>query len=326
MGTLIVEILDRFGKLKERHRIESFPCKVGRDYSNNIIIDDLYISPSHIIIDQEDGLFSLQDTDSMNGVFSLNPFKKQQSINIQDNSRIRIGHTDIRFRFVDHKIKETIQERDKPSQISMLLSNGFILPVVWLIFSLAYMLNNYLEETSLVTFQKLFSETFPLLLFMILWALVWSVVSKIVTHRFYFSFHAIWITCLTLISTIMDNFANYFEFGFSLESSSYILGLIFSLAITSVLLYGHLHYSTTLSYKKSRFASVITAIIIISIVEILSLLNTPEFSNTPKYSSIIKPSAFILSRQDSIDDFFADAKYLKTEIDTTLERQAKDNK
>ena len=42
MGTLIIEILDRFGKLKERHRIESFPCKIGRDYSNNIIIDDPY--------------------------------------------------------------------------------------------------------------------------------------------------------------------------------------------------------------------------------------------------------------------------------------------
>lgn len=326
MDTLIIEILDRFGKLKERHRIDSFPCNIGRDYNNSIIIDDQYVSPSHVIINQTEDLFTLEDNNSMNGVFSLHPFKKQQSINIQDNVRIRIGHTDIRFRFVDHKIKDTIKERDKPSQISMLLSSGFILPVVWLIFSLAYMLNSYLEETSLVTFQKLFSETFPLLLIMILWALAWSVVSKVVTHRFYFSFHAIWAACLTLLSTIMSNIARYFEFSLSLDGSSHILGLIFSFIITSALFYGHLHYSTTFSAKKSRFAAMVTSVIILGIVEILSLLNTTEFSNTPKYSSIIKPSTFILARHNSIDEFFLESKNLKIKIDARLERLAKDNK
>lgn len=326
MDTLIIDILDRFGKLKERHRAESFPCKIGRDYNNHIIIDDPYISPSHITIHQAENSFSLEDTNSMNGVFSLHPFKKQQSINIEDNSRIRIGHTDIRFRFVDHKIRDTIRERDKPSQLSMLLSNGFILPIVWLIFSLAFMLNSYMEESSLISFQKLLSETFPLLIFMALWAMAWSIVSKIVTHRFYFSFHAIWIACLTLVSTIVDNLANYFEFSFSLEGSSYILGLLFSLIITSVLLYGHLHYSTTFSVKKSKATSIFTSIIIIFTVEILSLLNTAEFSNTPKYSAIIKPSSFILSRKHSTNEFFDKTKDIKREIDDVLKSQKTDNK
>ena len=70
----------------------------------------------------------------------------------------------------------------------------------------------------------------------------------------------------------------------------------------------------------------VTSAIILGIVEILGLLNTAEFSNTPKYSSIIKPSTFILARQNSIDRFFIETKNLQKKIDTTVERQAKDNK
>jgi len=321
MEPLTIEILDRFGKIKERHRIDSFPCKIGRDYSNNIILDDPYISPAHIILKQQDGQCTLEDNNSKNGVFSLHPFQKQQSINIINNSRVRIGHTDIRFRYADHKIKETIQERDKPSQISMLLSNAFILPIVWLLFSAAFMLNSYLEAISPITFQKLLSETFPLLIFMALWAMAWSIVSKVVTHRFYFAFHAIWITCLTLVSTVLDNLADYIEFSFSFSGASYFLGLIFSFLITATLLYGHLHYSTTFSAKKSKLVSFVASLTIIAIIEIFGLLNSDGFSNTPKYSSIIKPSVFLLSRKSSIDGFFSNVQNIKSSIDKDLIRQ-----
>lgn len=326
MEPLIIEILDRFGKMKERHHIDSFPCSIGRDYTNNIIIDDPYISPAHVIIKQIDEHYLVKDNNSMNGVFSLHPVKKQQTILVDDNARIRIGHTDIRFRFATHEIKKTIQERDKPSQISMLLTNGFILPVVWLIFSGAFMLNTYIESLSPVTLQKLFSETFPLLIFMTLWAMTWSVVSKVVTHRFYFAFHATWISCLTLVNIIFENLSEYIEFSFSINGAAYFLGLIFSLAITAILFYGHLHYSAPFSARKSKLISLLASMTIIGIIEIFSLLNTAEFSNTPKYSAIIKPTVFLMSPTNSIDGFFSNVKSIKNSIDKNIRNQSSDNK
>jgi len=76
MDTLIIEILDRFGKVKERHPINKFPCAIGRDYSNNIIIDDPYISPTHVTVSFNPitDLFVIEDKDSKNGLFSLQPF------------------------------------------------------------------------------------------------------------------------------------------------------------------------------------------------------------------------------------------------------------
>jgi len=319
MDALIIEVLDRFGKVKTRHRVESFPCKIGRDFSNNIILDDTYISPNHITIEQSENSFLLQDNESMNGVYNVHPFKKLDSLAIENNSRIRIGHTDIRFNFTDHNVKETLKDRDVPSQLAMLVSNVFVLPIVWFIFCAAFMIDSFIEETGLITFQKLLSETLPLLIFIIIWALIWATISKVVTHRFYFIFHAIWVSCLTIASTILDNFSKYFEFSFSISGSAYIISLISSIVITSLLFYGHLHYSTTLTAIKSKYISITTSIVIIGMIEIFSLLNATEFSNTPRYSSVIKPPMFILAPASTIDDFFAGTTNIKDNIDEELQ-------
>lgn len=318
MGPLIIEILDRFGKIKERHPVNKFPCKIGRDYSNNVIIDDPYISPTHITINGSTESFSADDNNSKNGLFSLHPFKKQQSIKIENDSRIRIGHTDIRFRFTDHPVRKTIRERNKPSKISMLLTSGFILPIVWGIFGLVLVLNNYIEDTGQVTFQSLLSDAFPILIFLALWAMAWSIVSKIVTHRFYFSFHAVWASCLTFVSIISDNLANYFEFSFSISGSASVINFISGIILTSILLHGHLRYSTTFSNQKSKYSAIISSVIILGLVELLTLLHTPEFTNKPEYSGIIKPANYIFVEQQSLDDFFKNTLQLKSEIDNII--------
>ncbi|MBN4080417.1 hypothetical protein JYT31_02020, partial [Beggiatoa alba] len=238
---------------------------------------------------------------------------KQEFLEIKNNLRIRMGHTDLRFRFTDHPIKETMLEHTKPSQLSMLLSSGLILPLVWLIFGVAIMFNNYIEETSLVTFPNLLGNIFPLLIFISLWAMAWSITSKIVTRRFYFSFHANWVCCLTLLSIVANNYANYFEFSFSLPGSGIIISFILGVIVTSILINGHLHYSTTLSSRKSRRVSIIASVIILGLVQLMSFLQSPEFSNTPQYSGVIKPPGYILAQQQSLDDFFSHTRHLKSD-------------
>ncbi len=316
MDTVIVEILDRFGKIKERHRIDKFPCTIGRGYQNTIILDDPYISPQHLVISNKNDSLVIKDTDSRNGLFSLQPFSKQSEILIKDDTRIRVGHTDLRFRFTNHKIRDTIEERDKPSQISMLLTSGFILPVVWIVFIAAMAANNYIEDTSNITLQRLLSDVYPIMIFLVLWALGWSIISKIVTHRFYFAFHAIWVCCLTLASIVIDNFANYYEFSFAVTGSADFINLVMDIVVTTILFYGHLHYSTSLSPARAKKMALVSAVVILGLVELGSLLRSPEFSNTPEYSGIIRPAFFIMAKKQTLDDFFKDTNMLKQQVDT----------
>lgn len=313
---IIVEILDRFGKIRERHRLDNFPCRIGRDYSNDIIIDDAYVSPTHIELkldDQNKPIVS--DLNSDNGLFTLHPLKMHRTININNDLRIRIGHTDIRFRFQDHPVRQTTIEHNKPSQISMLLSNVLLLPLVWGIMGMAFMLNRYLAATSEITINELFGSILPVFIFMGLWAFAWSIVSKIVTHHYYFVFHAIWVCLLTFASFLLENMAQYIEFGFALHGSAGYMTFIIEIIMTSILLYGHLHYSTTFTPSRAKFIATITSVVIIGLVELTLYLQKPVFSNQPKYSSLLKPPMFAFSRAQSLTTFFDNSQSLKIKID-----------
>ncbi len=96
---IIIEVLDRFGKVKERHKINRFPVSIGRSYKNDIIIDDNYVSAEHVeLMVDGDGHIMATDLHSDNGLFTIHPVIRHDILTIQENQRIRIGHTDLRFR------------------------------------------------------------------------------------------------------------------------------------------------------------------------------------------------------------------------------------
>ena len=318
MSRLIIEVLDHFGKVKTRYIKKEFPITIGRDYSNEIIINDAYTSPKHASIQSNENGFNITDVGSENGLFNTHPFKKLKQIEIKDDTRIRIGHTDIRFRLSDHPIKETLLDIDKPSQVNMFMNSDLALPIILIIFSLAFMLNDYIETTTETDLQILLNNIFPLLIFMILWAMAWSTLSKIFTRRLFFYFHASWVICLTMMSIIANNIGSYIEFSFSLSSFSLIFSFITGVIITAILFYGHLHYSTNLSRLKAKRIAIISSFLILSLIELSSLLNNPSFSNLPNYSSIIRPNTFILSKQHTLNSFFEETSYLKESVDEMI--------
>lgn len=322
MASLIIEILDHLGKVKERHHEKSFPITIGRGYNNDIILNDPYISPSHIsietVIKDDKDTFIINDSNSENGVFNLHPFTKQQSIEIQDDTKIRIGHTDIRFLFTTHPVKETLIDLDKPSQLSMLANSNITLPFALIAFAITFMINDYIETITATNFQQLLSNLFPIVIFITLWAITWSALSKLITHRAHFYFHATWAFSLTLISIILENIAYYYEFSLSLTGAASIVDFIFGVIVISLLFYGHLHYSTTFTKIKAKQVSFISALLILSLIEVSALLNTPDYSNKPYYSSVVRPANFVLVRSQSLDSFFEKTRDLKNTVDNIV--------
>ena len=87
---IIIEILDRFGKVKERHKVSEFPLKIGRSYKNDIIVDDNYVSPEHIeMMLDGDGHILVNDLHSDNGMFTLHPLVRHDILTLKENQRIR---------------------------------------------------------------------------------------------------------------------------------------------------------------------------------------------------------------------------------------------
>jgi hypothetical protein len=66
---IVVEVLDRRGRVRERVRLDRLPAFVGRAYMNDVVLEDRFVSPRHCAIrEAESGEMVLEDLESLNGV------------------------------------------------------------------------------------------------------------------------------------------------------------------------------------------------------------------------------------------------------------------
>lgn len=71
---------------------------VGRSHNNDVVIDDATVSRTHCQIIQDDnGGYSLIDTNSKNGVY-VNGIKRHGNISLHKSDIVRIGNTTLPWR------------------------------------------------------------------------------------------------------------------------------------------------------------------------------------------------------------------------------------
>ena len=310
---VVVEILDRFGKVRERHKVKTFPVRIGRSYKNDIIIDDQFVSPQHIeLMLDGDGHILATDLNSDNGMFTVHPVVRHDILTVVDNQRIRIGHTDIRIRAEDYSVKETVIDHGRPSQWHLLMTNGFILPLVWCLMIGVFLSNQYFDTVGEVHFNKLLAEEFEFLIFILLWTFVWSIISKVITHEFYFAYHGIHAGLLFTGYYFVKLAFEYLEFIFPISGLQGILTFFSDFIFITLLIYGHLRQSTHLNRRKSKSFSFVASMVYNGLLYLFIFVNQPTFSGQPSYSGLIKPPAFVIMQPTTVDEFFANSTELVT--------------
>lgn len=320
---LIIEILDRFGKIKERHQTDRFPIRIGRAYNNDIIIDDPYISPNHIeLLIDGDGHVLVTDLKSENGLFSLHPLQRHDLLMLEENQRIRIGHTDIRFRSSAFPVRETFIDRARPSQLHLLFTNLIMLPVFWLLTAGIFLGFYYQQSFQEVTFNNLVGQILPVFIFIFVWAACWSIVSKIVTHRFYFTYHAILTSVVIAGFYLIEPVFEYIEFLYPIDGLADRLSLISDVGLPAILLYGNIRQSTTLTKRNAGIAAFISSLVVISVLHLIAYVHQPEFKPQPQFSEVLKSPIFNPRRGTNIESFLGDTKALSVfEIKPADKRQ-----
>ncbi len=107
MGRIIVELLSPQGTNTERRFIfEDGKATIGRSYSNDIILDDPFVSSEHFSIENTGEDFFVVDLSSENGTeLSHNVFLKGQGAKIRSGEEICIGKTRLRILLADHPVE-----------------------------------------------------------------------------------------------------------------------------------------------------------------------------------------------------------------------------
>ena len=107
-----IEILDAKGNVTERVRIDSLPVHIGRAYSNHVVVDDPYVCPAHLTIEQnEQGDLIARDLESVNGLYASGRSDRVATLALRSGTQFRIGHTSLRFRSVEHPLAPTLVDR-----------------------------------------------------------------------------------------------------------------------------------------------------------------------------------------------------------------------
>ncbi len=90
------------------HKVENFPCTIGRSIQNTIVLSDDSISAEHAMIEkQSDGTFILRDLDSTNGIFFEG--KRFGQIILRDNGIVKCGDIKITTLLSDERLEKTRQ-------------------------------------------------------------------------------------------------------------------------------------------------------------------------------------------------------------------------
>ena len=100
-----VEVLSRHRSVVSRHRCAGRGVRIGRAYTNDVILDDPYVAPEHAhIVRDEASRLVVEDLGTANGLFAGHGAGRLERLALDDDSIFRLGHTYLRVRKTDHAV------------------------------------------------------------------------------------------------------------------------------------------------------------------------------------------------------------------------------
>ena len=317
---ITIEVLNKLGKVSARTQHTTFPVRVGRAYGDNqVILDDEYVSPSHISIEcDEEGRMQVVDLRSENGVYLWPDRIRISHILVDQEVVFRLGHTLLRVRTSSFQVPPTKPDTD----FLMNLLQGFnrkdvtatilVVTALWLGFEVYWNNVNQSEWRELVMIPMV------ALVLITVWAGSWARTSKIHLHQDYFKVHTC-IACLALLaSSLFGVIDEYYAFAVSGGWTSEILGWGGSIVLLGVLLLAHLRMCTEMDTKRLVFQAGGAALGIMGLVAFSSHVASTQILSAMSYRGELKPPAFQLAKSLTLDEFFSESQRLKKKIDESI--------
>jgi len=321
---IIIEILDHLGRVKEYHKLEGQRFLIGRAYDNDIVINDPFVCPHHLQVEVgDDGAVVVSDMNSVNGLYLHGNKERVEQLALQADERLRIGHTTLRYRTVNHEIEPARQDRLRYEFINDALNSPWVQRGSYLVLGLFVYLFAYLD-----TYKKfepadaVQSSILPIAMVLFLWAGFWAVLSRITSHRFYFTAHSIIATMMLLFSILYEDYLNpVLRFAFNADLTFNLLTPVLTFLLMAVVFYAHLRFCSSRSPRRLALTAVALSTVILGLEYIDELPDGDDFSNYPEYHSMIMPPSYQLVSDVSLDQFFSQADTIKA----SLEQQVQEN-
>lgn len=316
---LVLELFTQDGRLLERRRMTHFPVTVGRSYSNDVIVDDPFVSLHHCTIDVDsENKFLVRDLGSLNGTYADKTYDSITESTFSSLESVQIGTTRIRMIDPAAEVPPPLPLRRGRRPGSSLLDRPYI-SILCVVSAILYacVLSAYVQhysERPIAEEVSLFLKRgIVLVTVLLLWSALWTLVSRINTHRGWFWEHLAWSALSFTVAEILFSVSEYVDFMIGATTAN-IFVVSTSIIVIALLLHQHLRLGSRMKERKVKIASISAAILFVGILCAVSFVARREFSAYAPIKLTLKPPMFRITGGISIDKFIERTSKLKREL------------
>jgi hypothetical protein len=301
-----VEVLSRHRGVQSRHRFEGACVRIGRAYSNDVILDDPYVAPEHAqILRDDDGRLFVEDLGSANGLFAAHGGRRLDRLALGDDGLFRIGHATIRVRRASHGVAP---ERVFGRQTHAWAAVGALGAVALAIGAGTVWLDDYVEFRATTYLLPLLSGA----ILLVVWAALWAMAARIFAGQSRFEQNLIIALAgaLGLEAVGIASKIGAFGLSWSALANNTFIGYLTVLALTSL---AHLR---DISPARTVAAGCVVAVLLGGAVAVEALVQSDARSGPATgYVQIMLPPSLRLAPVANESSFFSSVEKLRSQLD-----------
>jgi hypothetical protein len=311
---IFAERLDRHGDVAERVRVERFPFRIGRAYTNDWIVDDPHVSPEHAVIEEApDGSLSLRDLGSRNGV--LCGGLRVAEAPLAGELVVEIGRTRLRLRLREHAVGAALPLLRRQALLEWLLSH-WTSPLVVLALAVALGITILRQGTWRETaWSDWLAAPLVGVAGLALWSGGWALATRFLRQRARFPAHMAVAGLLLLASELSDEglqFARFFSPSIALVQWA---DVALSGLLVGLLILGHLRVAAVGGPRQRALSALVAAGLVFGVRALALERSEPDWVTELPYWSRLEPVPVAWLPRRSVDVFFAEALSIEPQLE-----------
>jgi type III secretion system (T3SS) inner membrane Yop/YscD-like protein len=307
MAKVIIEITHPGAHSNEYRIFENLPVTIGRDFQNDIILSDQFVSASHLTVNGWEDGWEVIETGGENGVLVQKHRYLLQSFKVGPGDSIICGQTRIRIFPDDHKPEKT-RLLDRIPPLFQKLSRPLPSMIVVFAMSLFIGFNYYMSTHQKKVIDEAIGIVLVILIINLIWAAGWSFVGRTIKHKNSF-FTQLSACCLfSLWVFFFTAIGKYFGYLLSSWNFEFVFQVIQGLVAFTLLLYANLSIATNMK-RIQKIAFILPVIILIAALVVVARLGEDE-SSRPEFNSYLFPPGLTLAKEKTISEFIQESTNL----------------
>ena len=310
-----VEILNHNGDVQARHKFSELPIRIGRSYSNDIILDDPHTAAEHALIElNADGKLRLRDLGSQNGLKLKG--KSHSQTELDGDTIVQLGRTLIRIRDSQYLVSPEVSDSSHKLWQIWIMFGCAIVMICALSLSTSWLgdiANNKVSDYIMDMTKWLMSAA--------AWAGIWALANRVFSGTANFGRHLFIFSCGIVALDLLDHIYALLGFAFSWEWFTYYQSHL-QIVIVAITIYFHLRL---INNKRAMLKVICASLAALSSGLILmgNYQSTNQYADNLYMSEVLPPAARI-SRNHSLTEFDQSIQQLKTDIDAEREKALKE--